>query len=81
MKNKILIILSLFSVHLAVLAESRDTKIQRAMAAAPQSISKQATIVDSNGEVLRTGENGWICMPDTMPGDKAPMCNDALWVQ
>ena len=81
MKNKILLILSLFSVHFAVLAESSDTKIQRAMAAAPQSISKQATIVDSGGEVLQKGNNGWICMPDTMPGDKAPMCNDALWMK
>lgn len=81
MKYKILIILSLFSVHLAVLAESSDTKIHRAMAAAPQSVSKQATIVDSSGEVLQKGENSWICMPDTMPGDKAPMCNDALWME
>lgn len=81
MKNKILLILSLFSVPLAVLAESSDIKIQRAMAAAPQSVSKQATIVDSGGEVLRKGNNSWVCMPDTMPGDKAPMCNDALWMK
>lgn len=33
MKNKILLILSLFSVPLAVLAESSDIKNQRAMAA------------------------------------------------
>jgi len=81
MKNKLLIILSLFSVHFAVLAESSETKIKRAMAAAPQSLSKHATIVDSGGKVLRSGSNGWTCMPDTMPGDKAPMCNDELWMK
>jgi len=81
MHYKTLILLSLFSVHLAVIAESSDTKIQRAMAAAPQSISQHATIVDSNGEMLRQGKNAWVCMPDTMPGDKAPMCNDALWMK
>ncbi len=81
MKFKILILLSLFSVHFAVLAESSETKINRAMAAAPLQLSQHASIMDSDGKMLRKGSNGWICMPDTMPGDKAPMCNDALWMQ
>ena len=81
MKYKLLIITSLLSVNFAVLAESSETKINRAMAAAPQSISQQATIVDSDGKVLQKGTNDWTCMPDTMPGDKAPMCNDALWME
>lgn len=81
MKYKLLIIISLLSVNFAVLAESSETKINRAMSAAPQSISQQATIVDSDGKVLQKGTNDWTCMPDTMPGDKAPMCNDALWMK
>ncbi|TPH15780.1 hypothetical protein EPA86_08795 [Litorilituus lipolyticus] len=76
-----LFILSLFFVHLGVNAESRDIKIQRAMAAAPAAISQNATIVDSDGSLLQKGTNGWTCMPDTMPGDKAPMCNDAVWMK
>lgn len=81
MKCILLTIISLLSVPFAVLAESSETKIHRAMAAAPPSISQQATIMDSDGTILQKGTNSWTCMPDTMPGDKAPMCNDALWMK
>jgi len=81
MKYQLAIFLSLCFFQHAVLAESNETKIQRAMAAAPTSISQHATIVDASGKVIQQGNNGWICMPDTMPGDKAPMCNDALWMK
>ena len=33
-----------------------------------------------DGEVVVEGANGWTCMPDTMPGDGAAMCNDATWM-
>lgn len=23
----------------------------------------------------------WTCLPDTNPGDRAPMCNDATWMK
>jgi len=61
--------------------DSAEAKIARAMSAAPVSISGQAMIMDSDGTVLREGSNGWTCMPDTMPGDNAPMCNDAVWMK
>jgi len=61
--------------------DGSEAKIARAMSAAPDSISAQATIMDSDGTVLREGSNGWTCMPDTMPGDNAPMCNDAVWMK
>jgi len=61
--------------------ETKDVKIARAMSAAPVAISARATVVDHEGTVLRAGDNGWTCMPDTMPGDKAPMCNDAVWMK
>jgi len=80
MKCKIFLVLFLLTVQCAVWAESSKAKIQRAMAAAPKSLSQNATIM-SEGKVLKQGSNGWICMPDTMPGDKAPMCNDAQWMQ
>ncbi len=61
--------------------ESKDTKIKRAMSAAPASISKDATILDVDGTELQAGTNGWTCMPGIMPGDTHPMCNDATWMQ
>lgn len=63
-------------------AESAIDKIERAMSAAPLSISADATIVDVDGTVLREGTNGWTCMPGValIPGDTHPMCNDAVWM-
>jgi hypothetical protein len=62
-------------------AESKEVKIARAVSAAPKAISDQAAVMDNDGTMLREGKNGWVCMPDTLPGDKAPMCNDATWMK
>ena len=64
-------------------AESAEDKIARAMLAAPEGISADATIMDVDGTVLREGGNGWTCFPGVglIPGDKHPMCNDAVWMQ
>lgn len=70
--------LSAFS--LCTNAESIEAKIQRAMAAAPSHISKDATIMDTDGTILKKGTNKWICLPDVMPGDKNPICNDETWM-
>lgn len=72
---------SIFHLGSASAGDSAEAKIALAMSAAPASISAEATIVDSDGTVLREGSNGWTCMPDTMPGDGAPMCNDAMWMK
>lgn len=55
-----------------------DERIAHARAAAPAAVSADATIM-VDGKVVVEGSNGWTCMPDTMPGDGAAMCNDALW--
>lgn len=69
------------SVAVASLAEQEmDARIARAKSAAPASISDNATIV-VDGKVVVEGSNGWTCMPDTMPGDGAAMCNDAIWMK
>lgn len=65
---------------LAFAGEGLEEKIARAKSAAPAAISDDATIV-VDGEVVHEGSNGWVCMPDTMPGDKAPLCNDAEWME
>jgi len=74
--------LSFVSVAVAEEQESKDTKIARAMSAAPNSISADATIMDVDGTILREGSNGWTCIPGVglIPGDKHPMCNDAVWM-
>ena len=61
--------------------DSTAAKIERAMSAAPAAVSAEATIMDTDGTVLREGSNGWTCLPDTMPGDHAPMCNDEVWMK
>jgi len=55
-----------------------EKQIAQARAAAPASIGAGATVV-INGEVAVEGSNGWTCMPDTMPGDGAAICVDAVW--
>jgi len=52
------------------------------MKAAPSSISAEATIMDADKTILRPGTNGWTCFPGVplIPGDKHPMCNDAVWM-
>jgi len=73
--------LVLINLGSAFAGESAAAKISRAQSAAPAAISGDATIMDSDGTILREGSNGWTCMADTMPSDGAPMCNDALWME
>jgi hypothetical protein len=63
-------------------AETGDqqAKIARAMQAAPESISKNATIADADGTVLKQGSNGWRCLPSSGPGSDHPMCVDEVWM-
>jgi hypothetical protein len=67
-------------------AHSDAWKIANALSAGPASITKHATVIDwpanpkdgmAHGRVLRHGDNGWTCMPDT-PGrpQHDPMCVD-----
>lgn len=60
-------------------AESAAAKIARAQSAAHPGISKEASIMDVDGKMLKQGTNGWTCMPGIGPGDEHPMCNDAVW--
>ena len=55
-----------------------DKQIAHARSAAPAAIGADATVV-VNAKVVAEGSNGWTCMPDTMPGDGAAICNDTMW--
>lgn len=70
---------TLFLMPHTVFATEQD-RIDQAQSAAPPSISADATIVD-NGQVIVEGNNGWTCMPDTLPGDNAPICVDGVWME
>jgi len=48
--------------------------------AAPASLSKHATIMDLEGNVLRKGTNGWMCIPDNPDtAGTDPMCMNEPW--
>jgi hypothetical protein len=64
----------------ALAGDDTEARIAHAESAAPKMISQHATIQEVDGTVLREGTNGWTCMPDTMPGDGVPVCNDATWM-
>ena len=51
--------------------------IAEAESAAPESVTKNATIKTSDGRVLRQGSNSWTCYPGS--GAIGPMCNQAQW--
>jgi len=62
-------------------ATTKQGKIARAMEAAPTSISGNATILEADGTVLRSGTNGWQCLPNMGPGSDHPACNDEVWIR
>ena len=64
----------------AVAGDDTDKLIAYARAAAPTAVGADATVV-INGEVVAEGSNGWTCMPETMPGDGAAICIDAVWAE
>ena len=74
-------IASLFLSTSAFAGDSVEAKIKRAKSAAPAAVSDEATVMDTDGTILAEGSNGWTCLPDTMPGDHAPMCNDEVWMK
>jgi len=84
---KIIISKSIFALTLlvagignSVAGSDEQALIAHARAAAPAAIGAGATVV-INGEVVAEGSNGWTCMPDTLPGDGAAICVDALWAE
>ena len=66
--------------------QSTQTKIARALAAAPPDVAKAATVAEMDGQgkttVLRAGTNGFTCMPDDPTGAGTPaMCADEASMQ
>ena len=61
-------------------AGDKDALIALARSAGPAMISADATVM-YRGEIIAKGSNDWVCMPETLPDDGAPMCNDAVWMK
>ncbi len=62
------------------LAADNQALIHQARSAAPSMVSMAATVV-YQGKTLLQGTNHWVCMPETLPGDNSPICNDAVWME
>ena len=70
---------ALFTLATLTQAADNSTLIAQARSAAPSMVSAEATIM-YRGKVLAKGSNNWICLPETLPDDNAPMCNDGQWM-
>lgn len=77
-KSVLTLVLLLAGIGTSIAGSDKDKLIAHARSAAPVAIGADATIV-INGEVAVEGSNGWTCLPDTMPGDGAALCIDAVW--
>ncbi len=65
------------SVSSIALAGDDTGLISSALSAAPSSITDGATVMDGEGNVLREGDNGWTCFPQSAA--MGPMCNSGEW--
>ena len=62
-------------------SDSVSDKIALAQSAAHPAVSKEATVLDMDGKILKEGTNGWTCLPGVLASGGKPMCNDALWMK
>jgi hypothetical protein len=77
-KSFIPVLLLCLLVTFCAQAQESDTElIAEAESAAPESVTKNATIKTSEGRVLRQGSNSWTCYPGS--GAIGPMCNESQW--
>ncbi len=74
------LIFTTIAVFLSTTAIADQAAIQSAHSAGPNSLAKNATIRQWDGQVLRKGTNGWTCLPDA-PGNGGPdpWCIEASW--
>ena len=80
MKTTLILPLTFALMAPAGFADDHTALIDQARSAAPAMISANASIM-INGEIVVEGSNGWVCMPETMPGDNSPNCSDKVWME
>ena len=75
-----LLVIAAIASTISLKANAQDAAINSAISAGPASLTKNATIKDWKGNVLRKGTNGWTCLPDNPAnGEVDPMCVDSSW--
>ena len=82
MRSSHFLLPALLALSAVIQAEEHNQQqalIEQARSAAPAMISDNATVM-IGGEVVVEGSNGWVCMPETMPGDNSPNCSDKVWM-
>lgn len=65
------------SSFLAQEPDETESKIASALSAGPASVTEGAMVVDMDGTVLRDGDNGWVCHPES--AGLGAMCNSGEW--
>jgi hypothetical protein len=60
-------------------AQDKAAMVANALQAAPASITQNAAVMDWEGNTLKAGNNGWVCLPDPPNMKAAPMCLDQAW--
>ncbi len=79
--RRIALILLVPLVLLPASAAAQQALIESAQSAGPASISKNATIMNWNLEVVRQGSNGWTCLPDRPDTEgNDPWCVNEPWL-
>ena len=59
------------------MAGDKEALIASALSAAPASLTANATVKDNDGNVLKEGNNGFTCYPET--GGMGSLCNQGQW--
>ena len=72
----------LLAMSAAVADDAEQDAVAEALSAGWPGMAAEATVVDWEGNVLKEGTNGYICLPTPpMLSGNAPMCMDAEWMK
>jgi len=71
----------IFAAGTAMADSSKEEMIKEALAAAPPSLAATSAVHDWQGNVLREGSSGYVCMPRTPDSEVVnSMCLDKAWL-
>jgi hypothetical protein len=79
--HRIMTVALMFALSWPLAAQADEAQIKSAESAGPASIAKKATIKDWEMKVIRTGTNGWTCLPDNPNTEGTdPWCVNDPWL-
>ena len=68
------------TLHAQEASPESKAAIKDALRAATPAMAKGATVVDWENNVLKKGDNGWVCFPTPPQFEEGPMCFDETWL-